>query len=91
MSEPAVPRDMARIEQMLLWARANKFRVREIHVADVHLVLDDLGATEALSKGAGPAKTPETEQKSVHAAWAQVFGVPFVEDDDDPDDAEGRT
>jgi hypothetical protein len=71
----------ATIERLLLWARANKFRVREVQVGETRLVVDDIDS------GPPPKFGPP---QSIHKVWADVLNVPYSETDDD-DDGEARS
>lgn len=70
-----------RIQDILLWARANRFRVRELQVDDVRIVLDDLGGPPVVEQRGAPS--------SIHAAWAEVLNVPYDEGED-TDPVEGQ-
>lgn len=74
---------MENVRDLLLWARANRFRVREVELDEdsVRLVVDDLGDELPLEKP-GP--------RSAHEAFARELGLDYSEDDDGPDPVEGQ-
>jgi hypothetical protein len=66
--------------EMLLWARANGFRVTEIAHGGVEMTVDDLRIEQGAAAETGP-KTP-------HGLWARELGLKFDEvEDDDPESA----
>ncbi len=62
----------------LLWARANGFRVREVAMRGVRLVVDDLRPLETVH-------VAEKAPRTVHEAWAKQLGVEMPPEDDDED------
>ncbi len=67
--------------ELLLWARAHGFRVNEIQVGDVRMVVDDL-------KADGADVTPEPQPTTPHGQWAKHLGLDVkVVDDMDDDEA----
>lgn len=71
------------IRSLLLWARANRFHVREIEADGVRMVVDDLGES--------PAPEPRAP-RSAHEAFAKQYGIDYSDDDgeDTPDPVEGK-
>ena len=63
------------LEDLLLWAREHRFRVREIEAGGVRVLLDDL----AIDVPGAVEKLPRT----VHEAFAQQFGIATPADDED--------
>lgn len=86
---PAKPKDWVNqnesdaevARELLLWARASRFRVRELQLGVLRLVLDDLG-DELPPEKLGPS--------SAHEAFARELGLDYSEDDDGPDPVEGQ-
>jgi hypothetical protein len=87
------PDASARIAQTLLWARENRFRVTQLSIGDVTIVLEDMGPEPGPSQG-NPAREPSVG--IVHGAWAQYLGIPMPDEEEEdgpegPDPVEGAS
>ena len=78
MSDKAITPD-ERARSLLLWARRQGFRISELTVEGLRLVVDDLRPVET----APPPKGP----RNAHEAWGQFYGVDIPPEElDDEDD-----
>jgi hypothetical protein len=78
ITDSAVVRDMRALQELLLWARANGFRLHEVSCEGIAIKVDDLRPVQGQP---GPS-----EPVTVHQRWARAFGIPEPEDDDEEED-----
>jgi hypothetical protein len=75
-----MPATTASVCELLLWARANGFHIRELEADGVSIVVDDMRI--------GIAEPQPNEPASIHGQWAKKLGVNLPVDPEDDDDPE---